>query len=132
MIKIGGLCIPLQFHVNGYEIFLNHLISFVFLATWLIWACRKFNVDSTRDKALHAAISFLLTFILVTIFNLIGWVWWIAPIIVMLIGLGKEVADLVNPKKRLFDKMDLVADAYGIVTIIIIYYVSFVCFVKLK
>jgi hypothetical protein len=84
----------------------------------------------TRDKALHTGISFLLTFVLITVFNFLGWAWWIAPIIVMLIGLGKEVADLLNPKKRLFDKMDLVADVYGIVTIMVIYYISFVCFVN--
>jgi len=71
-----------------------------------------FNVP--KDKLLH---------FLVSLFGVVGitWALKIADIkgilvvffVMLVIGFGKEIADYFNPKKRKFDKYDLLADTVG-------------------
>ena len=49
----------------------------------------------------------------------------IAPAATMFIGFVKEVIDRINPKKRLFDWMDIVADLIGLGSVTLIYIFSF-------
>jgi hypothetical protein len=66
-----------------------------------------------------------LTFFFICIFSWIHIAWWISPIIVFIIGLGKEVYDYFHPKTHTCDIKDLLADCVGIATVSIVYFLSF-------
>jgi len=57
---------------------------------------------------------------------MIGIPWWYAPLGALAVGIWKEFKDLFNPKKRLFDWWDLIADLAGISVIVWIYVFSFI------
>lgn len=112
---------------SGHVFYLNHLISCIitFFGGWIFF---HFMKKKKHDKAAHLAISAIITFLLFNLFWLIKiWMWW-SPITVLLIGIGKEVIDRINKKKRLFDLKDILADIAGIIPVSLIYLFSFVLY----
>lgn len=109
----------------GYTWYFNHLISFIILGAIVLWSCAQTQLGK-QDKFFHVLVSSVLSVIFLKIFLLIGVVWWWSPVVVMLIGIGKEVWDYLNPKKRKFDLMDLLADLLGIVAVSSVYIFSFI------
>ena len=108
---------------DGYTFFLGHVFSFVGITAYLYYLGFQFARKKV-DKCLHAGISSLLTAALLTLFHFIGWPWWLSPVIVMVVGVGKEIADRLNKKKRLFDWMDIIADAMGTGSVALLYLFS--------
>lgn len=103
----------------------NHLLSslsMIFFG-WILWI--RYLKRGRKDKAKHFMISAGLTFIALTILSLLELPWWISMLAVMAVGLGKEVADKLNPKKKLFDWEDVLADFLGMMSIETIYIFSF-------
>lgn len=113
----------LQFKAaSGHVFYLDNLIAFVCITSCLgymgvMWGKKQ------NDKLLHCSISAGLTILLTLIFSKLGWLWFIAPAIVLAIGFGKEVIDRFNKKKLLFDWMDIVADTIGVASVAITYLV---------
>ena len=114
---------------SGHIFYLNHLISFFItcLSGFIFFYLLN---KKKRDKAIHLFVSGLITYLLFHFCYLVNiWMWW-SPIIVLIIGIGKEVVDLFNKKKQLFDFKDIVADLVGILTVSLIYLFSFVLVTK--
>lgn len=110
----------MQFDTGSGHIFmLDNLIAFIVFSGYIIWITIH-NTPGKRDKIKHTLISSALTGIFLIPLALLK-VWWIAPILAIAIGVGKEIMDKLNPKKKLFDWMDIVADAIGIVAVVIPY-----------
>lgn len=110
---------------SGSVFYLNNLISILIMGFALYWVCWHI-AQKKFDKALHTGISSGLTIFFLWLFTIlhIYWVW--APISILIIGIGKEVWDYLNPKNRKFDPYDLLADAVGIVCITLPYLISIV------
>jgi hypothetical protein len=109
---------------SGYVFYLNHLISFCIMGPVLFWTCWLLQKRKI-DKVLHITASASLVLLFIGLLPVLKIAWWISPIIVLAIGLGKEIWDYYNPKKRKFDPMDLIADLIGIGTVTIVYLISF-------
>lgn len=110
---------------SGQVFYLNHLISCLILLpaiSWTWWIIQK----KKRDKVLHVLISAGLVLVLIGLLSLFHIPWWVATLTVFVIGIGKEILDYFNPKKRLFDPMDLVADVVGNGAVSLVYLFSFV------
>jgi hypothetical protein len=72
------------------------------------------------DKWLHGVVSFMLTIIILGVSQLFH-IWWLAPVFVILIGIGKEIKDWLSYGKTMgwkkfwpLAKGDLIADIVGI------------------
>lgn len=117
---------------DGSVFFLNHLISFVTTCGYVGLLVFLFS-KSKKDKLLHSVVSAVITFVLFNFFGIIKLLnyWWLVPIIVLLIGIGKEFVDLANKKKRLFDVRDILADISGIIAVTAIYVFSFLMYVDM-
>jgi len=111
----------------GYVWYFNHLISFIVLSVSFIWACKQ-SLTGKKDKFLHYIISAGLTLLLIMLFNFVHFHWWISPIFVALVGIGKEIYDKLHPKKHTCDIKDLIADFIGIASVSIFYLCSFVLY----
>jgi len=109
---------------GGYTFFLGNLLSFLVIMPVLIWACLCIN-KKVFDKPLHMLVCGAGTFGLLHLFIFIRWGWWLAPMTIMLVGFTKEFLDLFNPKKKLFDWMDILADVAGCGSITLAYISSF-------
>jgi len=109
---------------NGSTFFLNNLVSIVTFGVFVFYFCIMIN-RKKYDKALHVFISTAATILLIWILGLFTY-WWIAPCVVFLAGVGKEIADKLNPKKKLFDWWDLLADLIGVGWVTVFYLFSFV------
>lgn len=109
----------------GYTWYLNHLISFVVLSVALFWACKQL-LTGHKDKFLHIMVSAVLTMIFIWCCLLFKVSWWISPIVVVLIGVGKEIYDRFYPRTHTCDIKDFLADSIGIVAITVFYFCSFV------
>ena len=109
---------------TGHTFYLNHLLSTAVLGLFLYWVAYKFSIKSTRDKALHGGLSFLITAISLHVAYLIGVPWWTAPLLALAVGIGKEVYDKYS-KKGTADAKDLLADAYGVAAATFTFVVSF-------
>lgn len=97
---------------SGHVLYLNHLFAFAAVMVFGTWVCWRIN-KREYDKVIHAAVCGAITLGGILVFNLMDWGWWIAPIVAMVIGFGKEIADRLNKKKQLFDWKDILADLYG-------------------
>jgi hypothetical protein len=109
---------------DGYTFYLNHLISsigVIISMTIFMWLQYKKHID----KCFHAIISALFVFLGLHLSWLLKFAWWIIPIIVLFIGICKEFKDLFDNKKKLFDWKDILADAYGILSVLWVYIFSF-------
>jgi len=82
--------------------------------------------SNQRDRAKHAGVSVLMTFLSLNLFYFLHWPWWLAPVISMSVGIGKELYDLFDPQNKKFDFMDLLADAIGTGVVLLVYLFSFV------
>jgi hypothetical protein len=111
----------------GYVWYFNHLISFVILSVIGFWASKQ-SLTGHPDKMLHTVASGTLTFIFLTLFSFIHVSWWIAPIVVFLVGVGKEVYDYFHPQKHTCDIKDLFADCMGIIAVTSVYIFSFLMY----
>lgn len=76
---------------------------------WIVKACKAVNSWIRTDGWLHIAVSTLLMFVL-------GWIRpiWIPALIVLAIGIAKEIYDAFNPDKHSAEWHDLACDAIGI------------------
>jgi len=108
----------------GYTWYWNHLVSFgvfVGLLYYLAYSLAK----KKSDKVKHAALSAGICFVLLHLMWIVKGPWWVAPVATLAVGFIKEVIDRVNPKKKLFDWMDIVADLIGLGSVTLIYIFSF-------
>lgn len=112
---------------DGHVLYLNNFIGFIAIAGLMVYICAMFN-SKRIDKALHSGISAGLTILSIWILTVVGWPWWVGPIVVFLIGLGKEIVDRLNTKKRLFDPYDLMADIVGTISITVGYVFGWVLY----
>jgi len=113
----------LQFKAaSGHVFFLDNLIAFVIGTASMMYLCWM-TVKKQYDKIFHCVLSALITFVIGYVLQIIGWPWWIAPIVALTIGFSKEMADKLNKKKQLFDWFDIVADVIGITSVTIPYLV---------
>lgn len=103
---------------SGHVFYLNTLIIFIAVVGAMGYLMTKF-VSKQWDKILHLGVSILLAAVGCWICETIGWYWWIGAMAAWLVGLGKEIADKLNKKKKLFDKEDLLADSIGVAIILI-------------
>jgi len=109
---------------SGHVWYFNHLISFAVSIAFGYWVCIMVG-KGVKDKVLHALISAGITFALLHLFWLIKIPWYWSSIGALLVGFGKEVADRLNKKKRLFDWFDILADIAGVGVVTVIYICSF-------
>jgi hypothetical protein len=104
---------------------LDNLISLLVAIGAMYYIC--YREANQKDKAAHAALSALTVLgalILLHMADLKAY-WWMAPVVGILMGFGKEIWDKINPKKRLFDWRDIGADMIGVVWITTVYFLSF-------
>lgn len=109
---------------NGYTLYLDNLFTFICFFTAMGYLCWTLN-SKQFDKALHFTISAAMTFALLTLFHYTHWAWWIAPMIVLLIGVLKETYDRIFKAKHLFDLWDLLADTIGVAGVTLPFIFSF-------
>ena len=109
---------------GGYTWYFNHLLSFIISCGFLFYLIRCLKIKK-KDKILHAVMSAGIVFVLLHLLWFFKWSWWIAPAAAMVVGFGKEIADKLNPKKKLFDWMDIVADLIGMGSVTLVYIFSF-------
>jgi Ca2+/Na+ antiporter len=115
---------------SGHVLYLNHLISFIITVAYAMYPFRMIHLKKI-DKFLHTVISAGIVFVLFHLFHFIGILdafWWLCPVIVIVIGFAKEVADRLNKKKKLFDWEDILADVLGVIAVTLVYIFSFSCF----
>lgn len=105
---------------SGHVFYLNNAIAAIVLLFYLILLAQEFHKPQ-KDKGLHSLISAILTGFLLIIFHYLKISWWISPIITFIIGIGKEIMDLLNPKNKKFDFGDLFADFTGVGVVSIVY-----------
>ena len=121
----------LQFKADsGHVFYLNHLISFICVMLFGMYLSFKVN-KKEWDKVLHCGISFGTTILLLFLFNILGWAWWISPVLVLGAGFTKEVIDRINKKKQLFDWHDIVADLLGVAAPAVTYWLSVILYVEM-
>jgi len=113
----------------GFVWYFNHLISFMVLTIITTWACKQ-TVTGHPDKFFHTLVSGILTVLFIIIFNGVHVAWWISPIVVLLIGIGKEVYDYFHPKKQTCDIKDFLADFLGVLAVTTVYFFSWVMYVE--
>ena len=116
----------LEFNMDDGSVWLvGNLISLAITAAALY--CLYYLINKQKDKALHMAVSAIMTFLFLSVVCLAGfgqhW-WWVAPVAVLMVGVGKEIWDKLNPKKKKFDWMDILADAVGVVWVSAVYFIS--------
>ena len=116
----------LEFNMDDGSVWLvGNLISLAITAAALY--CLYYLIYKQKDKALHMAVSAVGTFLFLSVVCLAGygqrW-WWTAPVLAMILGFGKEIWDKLNPKKKKFDWMDILADAVGVVWVSAVYFIS--------
>jgi hypothetical protein len=94
----------------------------LFLVPFFLYIKKK-----EMDKVKHYAISALFTLVLLNLIHIADFKlpWWVAPLAVFILGVLKEVVDKINPKKRLFDTKDILADSLGIMLVTSVYIFSF-------
>jgi hypothetical protein len=109
---------------DGYVFYLNHLISCIILFPALFWTCWILQ-KKQMDKVLHVIVSAGVALGLIWLLPLLNIPWWVGTITVFAIGIGKEILDYLNPKKKLFDPLDLVADLVGNLSVSLVYLFSF-------
>jgi len=110
---------------SGHIFYLNNLVSMLILGIALYWI--SWHVAQKKyDKAYHTGISAGLTIFFLWLFVALHIQWGLAPLVTLLIGVGKEVWDLFNPEKKKFDFYDLLSDAVGILCITLPYLFSIV------
>jgi len=116
----------LQFETgSGHVFYLNHVISFVCIMGYAVWTMLKFG-RGEKDKFLHITVSSILTFVGLTILELLQVSqWWWVPIGVIALGVLKEIIDRLNKKKQLFDWHDILSDLIGVMGIVSVYIFSF-------
>jgi hypothetical protein len=110
---------------DGSIFMLDNLISLLVTIGAMYYIC--YREANQKDKAAHAALSALIvlsTLILLHLADLKAY-WWTAPVVGTIFGIGKEIWDKINPKKRLFDWRDVGADMVGVVWITTVYFLSF-------
>jgi hypothetical protein len=117
---------------DGSIFYLNHLISFVFIIGYVVLLFKLFYGGQV-DKVKHSGVCAGIMFVILNVLGLIHMLslWWVAPVITLAIGIGKEFVDLLNPKKHLFDWYDILADTSGIAIITIVYICSFLLYVDM-
>ena len=110
---------------DGSVFLLNNLLSFLVTVCALCYI--SYMVNTQIDKAKHTLVSAAVIFISLTVLTLTGIksFWWVAPIIGLTVGFGKELWDKLNPKKKKFDWFDILADVVGISWVLLVYLISF-------
>ena len=110
---------------DGSIFLLGNLFTLVATVGALYYICYK--IPTQIDKAEHASLSAAIVIVSLVILTLAGVksYWWVAPLIGLAAGFGKEIWDKLNPKKKLFDWKDILADVIGVSWITVVYFMSF-------
>ena len=109
---------------DGSVWYINHLIGWLMGTVLLTTFCwYTLTTPKQVDKIKHLLVSAGTTSMGLWAWNEfnVGPGWWLVPTVVLGAGFGKEIADYINPEKKLFDWKDILADSIGVICVTGIY-----------
>lgn len=110
---------------DGYTFMVGNIPLFLSFVGGMIYLCYMIN-SKQLDKVAHFCVCTVATVGLLAVLWFLKASWWIAPAMVALVGLIKEVVDYLTPSKQKFDLRDLVADVIGLGWVTVFYAFLFI------